>query len=398
MSLLSDIGGCRARRLFGSLGLHARRRHLGWLCLLSVCALWIGGCKSADGGSGARRFQREPGDYCPDVPATSLVCSDERTGTVKVDTRLVPIEVVQRVVSTWGADATVRVAADDPGCAVIELPVIEPAGEGIHRGDVRSDTRLAALAVELVREQARAPLAAGRLEALRGVLLTPGRERGPRPPPSTAGCRACPFRDWVLKDLLLPEDASRRTDPVDSLVTASLELSPGMTVADIGAGGGYYTFIAAAHVGATGAVYAIDTCHLMCAYLEMFRLVVQAPQVRVVKGDFLPVEDVRFDLVLLVDSVPLFDTDPPSKERKREDVEREFRRIGQLWEALEPGGRVLYAQRPVSFCGACLSPTETLERLRERMEIAGFRTKSAVVTSDRGIVAVFERPAAPRSP
>jgi len=51
-------------------------------------------------------------------------------------------------------------------------------------------------------------------------------------------------------------------------VIAALNLEPGDRVADLGAGGGYFTFRLADAVGATGAVYAIDIDPDMVNYLK----------------------------------------------------------------------------------------------------------------------------------
>jgi ubiquinone/menaquinone biosynthesis C-methylase UbiE len=51
-------------------------------------------------------------------------------------------------------------------------------------------------------------------------------------------------------------------------VVAALQLDPGDTVADIGAGGGYFTFRLADAVGPTGKVYAVDVDSGMVSYLR----------------------------------------------------------------------------------------------------------------------------------
>lgn len=51
-------------------------------------------------------------------------------------------------------------------------------------------------------------------------------------------------------------------------VLAALDLAPGAQVADLGAGGGYFTFRFADAVGPTGRVYAIDVDPDMLAYLR----------------------------------------------------------------------------------------------------------------------------------
>jgi len=67
----------------------------------------------------------------------------------------------------------------------------------------------------------------------------------------------------LITSVLLPAALAQRGDSRDSWqqpdrVTADLNLRPGQTVADIGAGGGYFTFRLASAVGQTGKVYATD--------------------------------------------------------------------------------------------------------------------------------------------
>ena len=57
--------------------------------------------------------------------------------------------------------------------------------------------------------------------------------------------------DWLDR----PE---REAEEAPSILVKHLELKPGMSVADIGAGSGYLSFIMAKAVGATGVVYAED--------------------------------------------------------------------------------------------------------------------------------------------
>jgi len=56
---------------------------------------------------------------------------------------------------------------------------------------------------------------------------------------------------WLERPERLEEERPDR-------VLAALELKPGMTVADIGAGSGYYSWRMAERVGASGTVYAVD--------------------------------------------------------------------------------------------------------------------------------------------
>jgi len=75
------------------------------------------------------------------------------------------------------------------------------------------------------------------------------------------GCTG--FKRWAYG-----EGASRDSWQQPEKVIRELGIQPGQRVADIGAGGGYFTFRLADAVGATGKVYAVDIDAGMTAYLE----------------------------------------------------------------------------------------------------------------------------------
>jgi ubiquinone/menaquinone biosynthesis C-methylase UbiE len=82
-------------------------------------------------------------------------------------------------------------------------------------------------------------------------------------------------------------------------VIALLEVREGARVADLGAGGGYFTFKLAAAVGDTGRVYAVDVDDDMVAYLSERVDEEGAENVEVIRGEYhdplLP--DGRIDLL-----------------------------------------------------------------------------------------------------
>jgi len=69
-------------------------------------------------------------------------------------------------------------------------------------------------------------------------------------------------------------------------VVEVLRIEPGMRVADIGAGGGYFTFRLADAVGAQGLVWAVDVDEDMTDYLEARAAEQGRDNVRVVLGRF----------------------------------------------------------------------------------------------------------------
>jgi ubiquinone/menaquinone biosynthesis C-methylase UbiE len=62
--------------------------------------------------------------------------------------------------------------------------------------------------------------------------------------------------DPAMKHLLLSEDRAQRLDPYEIL--RALDVKPGMVLADLGCGPGFFTLPAAELVGPTGLVYAVD--------------------------------------------------------------------------------------------------------------------------------------------
>jgi arsenite methyltransferase len=69
-------------------------------------------------------------------------------------------------------------------------------------------------------------------------------------------------------------------------VLALLGVGPGDRVADLGAGGGYFTFRLAEAVGASGRVYAVDVDDDMVSYLASRAQELHAANVTVVRGEY----------------------------------------------------------------------------------------------------------------
>ena len=87
-------------------------------------------------------------------------------------------------------------------------------------------------------------------------------------------------------------------------VLALLGVGPGARVADVGAGGGYFTFRLAEAVGESGRVYAVDVDDDMVGYLEQRARELGAANVTVVRGayDDPKLPDGEIDLVLVCDT------------------------------------------------------------------------------------------------
>ena len=124
------------------------------------------------------------------------------------------------------------------------------------------------------------------------------------------------------------DEAARDNARAAETVIQLLDIRPGMAVADIGAGSGYYVMRLAPVVGATGRVYAED---IIPRYVEGLRARVQAAgleNVTVLLGDAdhprLPPNSI--DLALLV--------------HMYHEIEQPFGLLHNLYPALRPGARV----------------------------------------------------------
>lgn len=102
---------------------------------------------------------------------------------------------------------------------------------------------------------------------------------------SLGGCTS--FKVWSY------EGGDRTSWQKPTAVMASLQLDKGDTVADIGAGGGYFTFRLSDEVGPTGKVYAVDVDDDMIAHLK--------EQVAAQKRENIEIVRARYDDPMLPD-------------------------------------------------------------------------------------------------
>jgi predicted methyltransferase len=150
-------------------------------------------------------------------------------------------------------------------------------------------------------------------------------------------------------------------------VLKALEVSRGDWVADLGAGGGYYSMRLSDVVGPTGKVFAEDVSENSIRWLHQRVKVFDLRNVEVVKGEAddptLPADS--FDAVLVVNSYHHFD---------------QYRAMGeQILRILKPGGRVviadysLPAHRPESRADQIKSHEIDPNLVREELTRVGFR-------------------------
>lgn len=168
-------------------------------------------------------------------------------------------------------------------------------------------------------------------------------------------------------------------------VIAALGLRPGMAVADIGAGSGFYAELMAAAVGPQGTVYAVEIAPNWVEHLTDKFASEGLDNVHVVQGTAASVNlpEGSLDLIFSSDTYHHFENPP--------------RILGSIHRALKPGGRwaVLDFDRVPG-----VTPAGLMEHLRtgkagavEENLAAGFRLeREADIGLEQSYLAVFQRP------
>lgn len=137
-----------------------------------------------------------------------------------------------------------------------------------------------------------------------------------------------PTSEPYTGDLSIFEDLRRDTRLQIERVLDVLKIKEGSTVADIGAGSGWFTVRAARRVGATGAVYAVEINPKYIAHIEERAKREALPQVRTVLG--------KEDDPLL----PVASTDAVLILKTYHEIAEPVRLMKNLRKALRPGALV----------------------------------------------------------
>lgn len=164
-------------------------------------------------------------------------------------------------------------------------------------------------------------------------------------------------------------------------VIGELALEPGMHVADVGAGGGYFTFRLADAVGPDGLVFAVDVDEDMISYLEQRAEEEGYPNVKVILGEFgdplLP--DGEVDLV--------FTSNIYHHLRDRVDYFR------NLMRDLRPDGRVAILElKGTSWFSRLFGHFTNRETIVAEMTEAGYEEIASYDFIDRQTFTIFRRP------
>ena len=186
--------------------------------------------------------------------------------------------------------------------------------------------------------------------------------------------------EWLVRDTRVEEEQP------EAMLDA-LEIQPGMTVADVGAGAGYHTVRLARRVGEKGVVLATDVQSQMIAMLKDNVRDAGARNVRPLlctqRDTKLPAGEV--DLILMVD-VYHECSDPEGT-------------LDGMLAALKPGGKLVLVEFRGEDPDVPIKPEHkmTLAQVRREVEPRGFAFKTSHEFLPWQHVIVFEKPADEKS-
>jgi len=184
-----------------------------------------------------------------------------------------------------------------------------------------------------------------------------------------------PGADWL-------ERGSREREERPELLLAALGLAPGMAVADVGAGTGYYAGRIAGKIGDNGRVYAVDVQPQMLALLEQNMRQRGARNVQPVLGTATDtgLPPGAIDLALMV------------------DVYHELSHPGEILDsvarALKPGGRLALVEYRAEDERVPIKPLHKMSEaaIRREVEASGLVWQQTVHTLPWQHVVIFRRP------
>jgi ubiquinone/menaquinone biosynthesis C-methylase UbiE len=131
--------------------------------------------------------------------------------------------------------------------------------------------------------------------------------------------------DWL-------ERPEREVEEAPDVLVRALKIKPGMIVADIGAGSGYFSFRMAPRVGTKGKILAVDIQPEMLAIVNERSRINRVKNVETVLGktDDTCLKPDSVDLILLVDVYHEFD--------------KPFEMTTSMVKSLKKGGRVVFVE------------------------------------------------------
>ena len=155
------------------------------------------------------------------------------------------------------------------------------------------------------------------------------------------------------------ERPERMAEERPDLVLDALDLKPGMSVADLGAGSGFYAWRIGRRVGERGIVYAVDIQPEMVRLLEKRMAQKGASNVKALLGT---ATDPRLpagalDLVVMVDVY--------------HELEFPYEVLNSIVRSLKPGGRLAFVEYRGNDPGVPIKALHTMTEAQVRKEAAG---------------------------
>jgi ubiquinone/menaquinone biosynthesis C-methylase UbiE len=176
------------------------------------------------------------------------------------------------------------------------------------------------------------------------------------------------------------ERAERETQEQPQLVIDALEIKPGQTIADLGAGSGYYSFRIAPLVGAAGNVLAIDIEPTMLEVIAQRAAREHVANIRPVLGSERDPNLARHsvDLLFMVDAY--------------HELEYPYEVMSKVRAALKPGGRVALIEYRAEDPAVMIKPVHKMSerQVRREMQAAGFKHVKTVRTLPLQHLMIFE--------
>jgi precorrin-6B methylase 2 len=190
-----------------------------------------------------------------------------------------------------------------------------------------------------------------------------------------AGVMGWEGAQWLERD-------SRAREERPELLLRELALAPGMTVADIGAGTGYYTWQLAKQVGPGGRVYAVDVQPEMIRMLNSQMAKRGVRNVVSVLGTDTTVKlpPSSVDLAIMVDVY--------------HELAYPAEVLDSIVRALKPGGRVVFVEYRAEDPAVAIKPLHKMSELQVRREATahGLRWERSIESLPIQHAIVFRKP------
>ena len=176
------------------------------------------------------------------------------------------------------------------------------------------------------------------------------------------------------------ERSERETEEKPQLVIDALEIQPGQTIADLGAGSGYYSFRIAPLVGPTGKVLAIDIEPTMLDVIAQRASREHVANIATVRSSARDpnLAPHSVDLLFMVDVY--------------HELEYPYEVMSRVREALKPGGRVALVEYRAEDPAVQIKPVHKMSeaQVRREMQAAGFKHVKTVRTLPLQHLILFE--------